>query len=96
MTFLPKLIFAHFIAFFALLLPASAHNYNSKGICTDADCTDPFQPPMLGLLEEDDPTAVPSVLQTNTPTDAIHDLSGRECTAIHKGIYIKGKRKLIK
>ena len=50
----------------------------------------------LGLLEEDDPTAVPSVPQTNTSAEANYDLSGRKCTAIHKGIYIKGKRKLIK
>lgn len=47
MTFCRKLIIAHFIAFFALLLPVSAHDYNDQGICTEADCTDPFQPPML-------------------------------------------------
>lgn len=36
-----------FIGIFTLLLPAQAHNYNDQGICTDADCTDPFQPPTL-------------------------------------------------
>jgi len=49
----------------------------------------------LGLLEEEEPTAVPSLPQTSIPAEVIYDLSGRKCTAIHKGIYIKGKRKLI-
>ena len=40
-----KAIFIGFIGIFALLLPVSAHNYNTQGICTDADCTDPYQPP---------------------------------------------------
>jgi len=35
------------IGTFALLLPAQAHNYNEQGICTDADCTDPYEPPTL-------------------------------------------------
>jgi hypothetical protein len=49
----------------------------------------------LGLLEEEEPTGIHSVLRTNTPAEAIYDLFGRKCTAPHKGIYIKGKRKLI-
>ena len=36
-----------FVGIFALLLPVQAHNYNDQGICTDADCTDPFEPPTL-------------------------------------------------
>lgn len=36
-----------FVGIFALLLPAQAHNYNDQGICTDADCADPFEPPTL-------------------------------------------------
>ena len=42
-----KTLLAVFIGTFAFLLPAEAHNYNEQGICTDADCTDPFQPPTL-------------------------------------------------
>ena len=29
---------------FAFAVPSSAHNYNAQGICTDADCSDPFEP----------------------------------------------------
>lgn len=29
---------------FAFAVPSSAHNYNVQGICTDADCSDPFEP----------------------------------------------------
>lgn len=42
-----KTLLPVFIGIFALLLPAEAHNYNDQGICTDTDCTDPFQPPTL-------------------------------------------------
>lgn len=49
----------------------------------------------LGLFEEEEPTGIHSVLRTNTPAEVIYDLLGRKCTAPHKGIYIKGKRKLI-
>ena len=42
-----KLALAASVCLFAQFLPASAHNYNEQGICTDADCTDPFQPPTL-------------------------------------------------
>ena len=42
-----KTLLPVFIGIFALFLPAQAHNYNDQGICTDTDCTDPFQPPTL-------------------------------------------------
>ena len=29
---------------FTVLTYVSAHNYNAQGICTDADCTEPFEP----------------------------------------------------
>ena len=42
-----KSILAVFIGFFAILQPASAHNYNEQGICTDSDCSEPYQPAEL-------------------------------------------------
>ena len=42
-----KSILSGFIGSFVFLLTAEAHNYNAQGICTDADCTDPFQPAVL-------------------------------------------------
>ena len=42
-----KPVFALFIGLFAFFLTANAHNYNDNGICTDADCTDPYQPATL-------------------------------------------------
>lgn len=47
MTHYIKTLLLVFIGIFALLMPAEAHNYNEQGICTDTDCTDPFQPPTL-------------------------------------------------
>ena len=42
-----KPILVVFFSLFFFLPTIQAHNYNEKGICTDADCTDPFQPPTL-------------------------------------------------
>ena len=42
-----KPILVVFVSLFFFLPTIQAHNYNEKGICTDADCTDPFQPPTL-------------------------------------------------
>ena len=36
-----------FIGLFAILSEVSAHNYNDNGICTDADCSEPYQPATL-------------------------------------------------
>ena len=36
-----------FIGLFATLAEVSAHNYNDNGICTDADCSEPYQPATL-------------------------------------------------
>ena len=47
MTHNLKTLLPVFIGIFALVLPVQAHNYNEQGICTDTDCTDPFQPPTL-------------------------------------------------
>ena len=47
MRHLFKTLLLAFIGIFALFLPAQAHNYNDQGICTDTDCTDPYQPPTL-------------------------------------------------
>ena len=35
------------IIFFVSICPVWAHNYNEQGICTDAGCTDPYEPPVL-------------------------------------------------
>lgn len=32
---------------FVFAMPAMAHNYNEQGICTDADCSEPFEPAAL-------------------------------------------------
>jgi len=46
-----KLCFRYVLTAFAglavSLLQVQAHNYNDQGICTDADCTDKFEPPTL-------------------------------------------------
>ncbi|MBQ8454015.1 MAG: hypothetical protein IJ537_01550 [Bacteroidaceae bacterium] len=42
-----KFISTVFIGSFALLPDAQAHNYNDQGICTDADCSEPYQPAPL-------------------------------------------------
>ena len=47
MTLRFKPIIALFIGVFASLLTVQAHNYNAQGICTDADCSDPYQPATL-------------------------------------------------
>ena len=41
--FTPRLT-ALFGLLFTVLTYVSAHNYNAQGICTDADCTEPFEP----------------------------------------------------
>ena len=42
-----KPILAVFIGLFAFLPAVLAHNYDDKGICTDAGCTDPYEPAVL-------------------------------------------------
>lgn len=42
-----RLIFAVIIGILSFSMPSMAHNYNENGICTDADCTDPYQPASL-------------------------------------------------
>ena len=40
-----RFVLAIFTLVFSVSTPALAHNYNNQGICTDADCTDPYEPP---------------------------------------------------
>lgn len=42
-----RLLQTAFICLFICCQPTLAHNYSENGICTDADCVDPFQPPTL-------------------------------------------------
>lgn len=47
MKFSYKLSLVSFLILFVPLCPVWAHNYNAQGICTDADCTEPYEPPTL-------------------------------------------------
>ena len=47
MNSISRLVLPTFTFLFSVITPGLAHNYNTQGICTDADCTEPYEPPTL-------------------------------------------------
>ena len=47
MNYISRLVLPTFTLLFSVITPGLAHNYNTQGICTDADCTEPYEPPTL-------------------------------------------------